>query len=470
MMDDKQNKVFVLLPDGVGLRNFAYTNFYKVGKELGNEVVFWNNTPFELKDLGFDSAPVKSARSHPFTEVLKNARKQIELDLYTKKDKDQVYQTYKFPFSFRNTKVALKSIATIFYSKWYGSNNGLIKIRSKIKKYERKSPSYLEAVKTLKEHRPDIVFCTNQRPMSAIGPILAAQDLGIPTATFIFSWDNLPKATMVVETDYYMVWGEHMKKELLHYYPYINEEQVFVTGTPQFEMHFNPEFEVSKEEFYREHNLDLATEYICFSGDDVTTSPHDPEYLENTAKAIRSLNDKGFELGIIFRRCPVDFSGRYDHVLKAYEKEIVSIAPKWDKIGGAWNSILPTKEDQTLLANTARHTIAVVNLGSSMVFDYICHDKPCAFINFKVEAEAGQRWQLEKIYKYVHFRSMPSRNAVYWIEETKYLESILRKAVETNNEEVLESARQWFEVITAQPPQKASNRIWKAIETIISYT
>jgi hypothetical protein len=33
--------------------------------------------------------------------------------------------------------------------------------------------------------------------------LLAAQQLGIPTATFIFSWDNLPKATMVVETDYY---------------------------------------------------------------------------------------------------------------------------------------------------------------------------------------------------------------------------------------------------------------------------
>jgi hypothetical protein len=35
--------------------------------------------------------------------------------------------------------------------------------------------------------------------------LLAAQQLGIPTATFIFSWDNLPKATMVVETDYYFV-------------------------------------------------------------------------------------------------------------------------------------------------------------------------------------------------------------------------------------------------------------------------
>jgi hypothetical protein len=29
-------------------------------------------------------------------------------------------------------------------------------------------------------------FFTNQRPMTAIAPMLAAQELGIPTATFIF--------------------------------------------------------------------------------------------------------------------------------------------------------------------------------------------------------------------------------------------------------------------------------------------
>jgi hypothetical protein len=55
----------------------------------------------------------------------------------------------------------------------------------------------------------------------AVAPLLAAQDLGIPTATFIFSWDNLPKATMVVEANYYFVWSHHMKRELLLYYPNI---------------------------------------------------------------------------------------------------------------------------------------------------------------------------------------------------------------------------------------------------------
>ena len=115
----------------------------------------------------------------------------------------------------------------------YATENGLLKIRKKMNQGERKTAYYQDCLQTLQKEKPALVFCTNQRPASI--DRFSAQDLGIPTAAFIFSWDNLPKATMVVETDYYFVWSEHMKKELFFYYPDIKNEQVFVTGTPQFE-------------------------------------------------------------------------------------------------------------------------------------------------------------------------------------------------------------------------------------------
>ena len=45
-----KKKVFVFLPDGVGLRNFAYTNFNDLGLELGMDVVYWNNSIFPLQE------------------------------------------------------------------------------------------------------------------------------------------------------------------------------------------------------------------------------------------------------------------------------------------------------------------------------------------------------------------------------------------------------------------------------------
>lgn len=463
----QNNKIFILLPDGIGIRNFAYSDFQSIGAKENFDVVFWNNTPFDLTKLGFKEIKIQNSKSHPLTETYKNARKQIELNLNIRRTKDRVYNTYRFPFSYATIIKALKSGVTQFLSITHSSTFGLKRIRHKIKQEERKTLYYHQCLETLQKEQPAMVFCTNQRPMTAIAPILAAQEVGIPTGTFIFSWDNLPKATMVVETDYYFVWSDLMKKELLFYYPYIKEEQIFVTGTPQFESHFDTNKLLSKEVFFKQNDLDLDKKYICYSGDDVTTCPDDPKYLEDVAKAIRELNKKGHSLGIVFRRCPVDFSNRYDEILETYKEVITPIAPLWKKIGDDWNTVLPTQNDIDIQMNTIAHTELVVNLGSSMVFDYVAHNKPCAFVNYDVVAKRISDWSVKKIYNYVHFRSMPNNNAVLWIDSPEAIVGIIEKTITTNSL-VLENAQEWLEIINQHPPQEASKRIWEGIKTIIS--
>ena len=44
-------KIFLLLPDGVGLKNFAFTNFHAIGLARGYDITFWNNTPFDLNEF-----------------------------------------------------------------------------------------------------------------------------------------------------------------------------------------------------------------------------------------------------------------------------------------------------------------------------------------------------------------------------------------------------------------------------------
>jgi len=43
-----KKKIFIFLPDGVGLRNFALTNFKQIGEANGFDITYWNNTPFLL--------------------------------------------------------------------------------------------------------------------------------------------------------------------------------------------------------------------------------------------------------------------------------------------------------------------------------------------------------------------------------------------------------------------------------------
>lgn len=462
----KNNKVFILLPDGIGLRNFAYTDFYKKAVEKGFELIFWNNTTFNLVDLGFSEIKIKNAKNHPITDILKRARVQIDLNLNIKKDNDDVYDSYRFPFVYKDLKTAVKMLSIKILIQLYSSRNGVNKIRSVIFRLERKTSYYQKCLETLKREKPAMVFCTNQRTVLAIGAILAAQDLGIPTATFIFSWDNLPKATLVLEPDFYFVWSEHMKKELLHYYPFVKENQIIVTGTPQFETHADRRNINSREVFFEKYNLDPNKKYICYSGDDITTSPNDPQYLEDTVNAVKKLNDEGHNLGIIFRRCPVDFSRRYDKVIAENTNMIIPIDPKWKKMGDMWNTILPTIEDLELQMNTIMHTEMVINLGSSMVFDYISYQKPCAYLNYDVDSDLNAI-PVKKIYKFVHFRSMPSSESVLWINNPEEILDVIKKGL-YDCADVLQNAQIWFDKINQHPPKDASARILNAIEMIIT--
>ncbi|MFZ3272647.1 MAG: UDP-glycosyltransferase, partial [Lutibacter sp.] len=233
------NKVFIFLPDGIGLRNFAFSDFYNLGIKDGFDIVHWNNTVFDLNALGLKEIRIRESKLHLFTDILKNAKIHISLNQFIRRTNDKVYDTYRFPLSNKDIKSKLKTTLTKGIIKQLDSQNGLKIISQQIKRLECNTSYYKKCLETLKKEKPIFVLCTNQRPATAIAPLLAAQELGIPTATFIFSWDNLPKATMVVETDYYFVWSTHMKNELMFYYPHIKENQIFISGTPQFEAHFD---------------------------------------------------------------------------------------------------------------------------------------------------------------------------------------------------------------------------------------
>ncbi len=455
------------MPDGIGLRNFAYSGFYGKGLAHGFDLAYWNNTSFPLSALGFPEISMDNARMSRKTYIYKTARKHIELDMNIKKTGDKIYDTYRYAFFYSDIRSAIKNIAAQWLIAFNSSEKGLRKIKHRIDSAERQTPHYQKSLETLKREKPDMVFLTNQRSALAIASILAAKDLGIPTATFIFSWDNLPKATMVVDTDYYIVWSELMKEQLLFYYPDVKPEEVFVTGTPQFETHYDPKIIMSKNDFFEKYGLDKNRKYICFSGDDVTSSPDDPAYLEDTAIAVRELNAKGHDLGIVFRRCPPDISGRYKTVVEKYKDIITEIEPDWKPIGQAWFDILPTPEDVTLLANTIAHTEMVVNLGSSMVFDYAAFGKSCGYFNYNQPVQIDPKWSIHECYKYVHFRSMPSTNAVLWLNAKASLaddiESVISGKADTSAE-----AQRWFAIINQHTPTLASERILDAFDKIIA--
>ncbi|WP_434035427.1 UDP-glycosyltransferase [Formosa sp. 4Alg 33] len=453
----QSKKILFIIPDGVSLRNFVYTSFYKQAQAMNMDIVFLNLTPLPLSELGLREVMPKVVKQHPLTDSFKNAKKRVELNQFIRRDQDTVYHKYWFPLRASGIKSLVKYALTQVLIGLYNSEHGILSLRKRIRQLESQTAYYTECLNIIKQEAPDVVYSASQRAILSIAPIEAAKALEIPTVGFVFSWDNLPKSMLDVETDYYHVWSSHMKTELLKYYPFVKAKQIKVTGTPQFEPHYDADLIVSKSVFYRQYHLDSETTYFCFSGDDVTTSPQDPMYLRDVANAIKNLNSQGHKLGIIFRRCPVDFSDRFDAVLQAFKDFIVPIAPLWEALGTGWNAKLPTPEDAILLSNLAEHTAGVINLGSSMVFDYVAHHKPCAYMHYhyneKMEVITGVH-----VYDYVHFRSMPTKQSVFWLNHPNGIQEDLLRML--NNEAIeIRHAEDWFSKINEQPGNEASQRI-----------
>lgn len=456
----------MIIPDGVSLRNFVYTSFYKQAQAMDLDIVFLNLTPLPLSDLGLKEVVPEQIKQHPLTDSFKNAKKRVELNQNIKRFNDKVYLKYLFPLKNSGYKSVIKNSITKLLILMFNSEKGLLSLRRYIKKLESKTTYYSSCYKIIKEEQPDLVYCASQRSFLAIAPVQAAKNIGIPTIGFVFSWDNLPKSMLDVETDYYHVWSKHMKQELLTYYPFVKENQITVTGTPQFEPHFYKEIITSKTEFYKHYNLEAETTYFCFSGDDITTSPQDPLYLRDVCIAIEALNAEGHQLGLIFRRCPVDFSKRFDAVLNEFKHFIIPIAPLWNAVGDGWNAKLPTPEDTTLLVNMAEHTAGVINLGSSMVFDYVAHNKPCGYMNYHYDTDDAIVKGVH-VYDYVHFRSMPTTNAVHWLDHPDGIQDSLLSMLNSTNETV-KNGTQWFNKINEQSATEASNRIIEAISCLVN--
>jgi len=463
-----KKKVFVFFPDGVGLRNFAFTDFKTIGENMGFDITYWNNTIFSLKDnLGFNEVKIEDQSSHPLLPLYSRARKRAELNVSKDKFNDGVYPTYKFPFNYKGIKNVLKSLYTKTLIGLYSSEKGIVKLREKINKLERSTSKYKYCKAQLETHKPDLIFCTTQRATQSISALLAAKDLEIPTVAFVYSWDNVPKAMQVVETDYYFVWSDLMKQQVLQYYPFVKANQVFVTGTPQFEPHYDTALKQTREDFFKEHHLDIKKKYICYSGDDETTSPLDQYYLEDLANAVRSLNNKGENLGIIYRKCPVDFTPRYDAVIDANKDIITVLNPIWKQVGNQWNQVLPTPEDFKMLYNVCEHSEFVTNVCSSTVFDFVAHNKPCIYYNYEQpQLKKGIR-DIGQNYKYVHFRSMPSQKAAVFCTDKKDLEGLVKQILDRKLSNV-EECKDWYKIVAGNHPTKASETIWETIKMLLT--
>jgi hypothetical protein len=171
------------------------------------------------------------------------------------------------------------------------------------------------------------------------------------------------------------------------------------------------------------------------------TCPDDPQYLDDLADELVKNNLDG-EYQILLRRCPVDISGRFVKIILKYPNLIKEAPPLWNfESNSSWTTIYPLPDDVKLLVSTAYYSDVVVNLGSTMAFDFGMFGKPCVYINYDQEHKVSPDWSVRTIYNFQHFKSMPAKDCVIWWNKKEEIIKCL------NNPSSHKSINEWKKIV-----------------------
>lgn len=285
----------------------------------------------------------------------------------------------------------------------------------------RATDHYLDLYRKL---QPSLVFNgSHVHSRNAIQAVEAAQWLGIPTAAFIFSWDNLTSQGRVLPPyDYYLVWNQALKEQLLRIYEFIKPERVFVTGTPQFDCHFRPEFEWSREEFCQRVGADPGRPIILYSTGMENHMPEEPRIVEQIADLLAEMKDLG-RPQLLVRVYAKDRTSRFDE-LKSRRGDILFPAVPWEK--SFWT---PLFEDSWMLANTLKHCALGINVASTVSLELCMFDKPVINVGYNPPGVPEQVLSYLRYYSFDHYRPVVDSGAVRVARSPQELASLIRNAL-----------------------------------------
>jgi hypothetical protein len=226
--------------------------------------------------------------------------------------------------------------------------------------------------------RPSLVFNTSHvHGPAADEPVRAARRLGIPTATFIFSWDNLTSRSRIFPPyNYFLVWHDGMRRQLLDIYRAIPPESVFVTGTPQFDFHFRPEYRLGREELCRRVGLDPRRPFVLYTAGIDHHFKEEHRHVEFIARVLQRIDIKP-KPQLLVRVYAKGTSPEMRALATRNLPGVVFPPVLWDE---KWAT--PLHEDLAIYTSLLEHTSMGINAASTVSLELMMHDKPVMNIGF----------------------------------------------------------------------------------------
>jgi hypothetical protein len=408
-------KLGIVITDGVGFRNFIMSDFISEATQQFDSVTLYSGLPISAYAAVSQSGiTVKELEVYVESKPVWFFRKWKEVAHLQKHQsfygmKDNLIVGYP-----KNNSVRALLVKLIYsFTHWIHSDASILlaeKLQFGAFSKNKITQSYLQL---LEEDQPTHLFFTHQRPPFLAPFLYAAQQLKIPTSTFIFSWDNLAsKGRMLGTFDYFLVWSHLMQSELLYFYPNVVKEKAKVMGTPQFEPYVMPKYKTIAEDFRKKFQLDADLKTVCYSCADVSIGANDPVVIRTIANAIRT-NAIKTKVQLIVRTSPAEDDARFKAIREEFP-EIKWNVPQWiltrENHAESWSQRIPSEADIMDLRALLENVDLNINMCSTMSLDFMLFDTPV--INTVFGNPENGLYDDQRFLNYGHFKKVVDSQSV----------------------------------------------------------
>lgn len=404
-------KIAILAPNGWGIKNFLLNDFLEVLFSKSKVYVFTPLAKNEKFLEFFKDLNVKFEKLN--IKIFSNFKRHFfDFLIYSQYFRKPTYlnQSYLKLYPISKKAAFLKNLK-VFFAKYFGKYISIDFQRF----LEKFFLGFDEEVKRIKEiykrEKIDLVFSTIPLISYFEHPYLfAAKELKIKTACIITSWDNLAsKGRLPIKFDHYFVWNNLMKKELMEWYPFIKEEQVTVSGAPQFDYYFKKEFILEKSEFYKKIGAKLENSIILWAAASQNQYPNEVFIFENFYNALKK-QAWVKNVQIVLRAHPIGGLERFKGIIEKY-KDVIGMETNKDDPKYLFNW-KPSLEDVIYLVNILNYSSIVINHCSTMTLDACAFDKPVINLAYDLEKDSPLEKYVVNCYKYDHYTCVLDYNAV----------------------------------------------------------
>ncbi len=454
-------KLGIVITDGVGFRNFIMSDFCMEVSQQFDEVIIYSGLPITA-----------------FPESIQEKCTLKELEIYEEEKTSWFFrkwkevahlQGYQSTYGMKDCLVSgypktnsLRSLLVkgIYFCTRFIHFESSVLFAEKLQFYSfSKNNVTKEYLQLLQHDQPNHVFFTHQRPPYIAPFLYATQQLKIPVSTFIFSWDNLAsKGRMMGTFDFYFVWSDLMKKELLYFYPNTKDENVKVVGTPQFEPYVMKKYETTPLDFFTKFQLDASIKTICYSCADISIGKNDSIVISAIANAIRN-NQIKEKVQLLVRTSPAEDDSRFKAVREDFP-EIVWNVPKWiltrENHAETWSQRVPSEEDVVDLRTILQNVDLNINMCSTMSLDFMLFDKPV--INTVFGNLENGLYDDQRFLNYVHFKKVVDSQSVTIAKNELELIEQINQALSNPKERTVER-RIMIDLQISEPLVGTSKRI-----------